>query len=213
MIRIIVLDFDGVIIESNDAKTEAFRHVFARFPEHLDAMMSFHFENISLSRFDKFRYLVRERLGRGDDPELLGELAASFTEFASARLVKVPFVRGALEFLREFASRVPLYLASVTPEKDLLATVEARRIGEFFRGLYGCPPWTKAGAVGDAIARENSTTGETILVGDSPGDLRAAMEAGVEFVGRDSGIIFHPPLERSYRDMFAIAEMIRERIQ
>ena len=62
-IRMVILDFDGVIVESNDIKTRAFGHVFSRFPEHADVMMAYHHAHVSVSRFDKFQYLVTERLG------------------------------------------------------------------------------------------------------------------------------------------------------
>ncbi len=210
--RALVLDFDGVIIESNEVKTDAFRHVFSRFPDHLDAMMSFHFENISLSRFEKFKHFIRERLGRTADDKLLGELASEFTAFVAKRLEHVPFVPGALEFLREFAPRVPLYLASVTPEPDLGATLGARELTKYFRAVYACPPWTKADAARDVIRISACDPSEILLIGDSPGDLRAADEAGVGFVARDSGIIFHPPLNDLHPDMFAIGNLIRERL-
>jgi beta-phosphoglucomutase-like phosphatase (HAD superfamily) len=52
-LRVLILDFDGVVIESNDVKKEAFQRVFARFPEHAEAMMAFHHAHVSLSRFAK----------------------------------------------------------------------------------------------------------------------------------------------------------------
>jgi beta-phosphoglucomutase-like phosphatase (HAD superfamily) len=53
----VILDFDGVVLESNAVKTEAFRDVFARFPEHAEAMMDFHRAREAI---DEGRRLVRE---------------------------------------------------------------------------------------------------------------------------------------------------------
>ena len=46
MLKILILDFDGVVIESNAVKTDAFDHVFGRFPDHAAAMMAYHHSNV-----------------------------------------------------------------------------------------------------------------------------------------------------------------------
>ena len=46
----IVMDFDGVILESNGIKDDVFQEIFARYPDHLDAMMSFHQAHLSAPR-------------------------------------------------------------------------------------------------------------------------------------------------------------------
>lgn len=209
-VRVVILDFDGVVLESNAVKTEAFAEVFARFPEHAEAMMAFHNANVSASRFMKFEHLVSERLGRPDDAALRQRLAEDFSRSAQDGIACVPFVPGAESFLAEFSSRVPLYLASVTPAADLDASLARRDLSRFFRGVYGCPPWTKASAVRDILARESCLPSEAVLVGDSMGDLRAAAETGVGFIARDSGLPFDPAPEFVFDDLHGVAAFLRE---
>ena len=57
MISIIILDFDGVILESVSVKTEAFRTLFSFAPEYVEEIVKFHKDNGGMSRFDKFRYI------------------------------------------------------------------------------------------------------------------------------------------------------------
>ena len=73
-IRALILDFDGVIVESNALKTEAFEAVFSRFPEHAAAMLAYHHAHVSESRYAKFEHLA-ERLGKPRDDVLMAELA------------------------------------------------------------------------------------------------------------------------------------------
>ena len=212
-VRVVILDFDGVILESNAVKTDAFAEVFARFPEHAEAMMSFHRANVSASRFMKFDHLVNELLGRPNDAALRQQLAEDFSRSAQEGIARVPFVPGAESFLAEFSPRVPLYLASVTPAPDLDATLARRDLTRFFRGVYGCPPWTKSAAVRDILERESCLPSETVLVGDSMGDLRAAAENGIAFIARDSGLPFETPPELVFDDMHGVANFLRPIIE
>jgi phosphoglycolate phosphatase-like HAD superfamily hydrolase len=211
-LRAIVLDFDGVIVESNDVKTAAFEAVFARFPEHHDAMMAFHHANVSMSRFAKFDYLLRERLGRADDDTLRDELAIDFSRRTVDLVVACPFVSGAETLLAEFSARIPLYLTSVTPQGDLGAILERRNLRHFFVDIYGCPPWKKDDAIRDVLRRERCEPSEVVLVGDSEGDRLAAASARVGFVARDSGLPFEQPPSVLYRELGSIADHLRPRL-
>jgi beta-phosphoglucomutase-like phosphatase (HAD superfamily) len=207
----IVLDFDGVILESNGVKTEAFQDVFSRFPGHADAAMSYHRANAWRSRYDKIDFLLRE-LGRPDEARLREELAADFSRRTLERLATVPFVPGAPEFLAEFSARIALYVVSVTPQTDLDSTIRDRGLRHYFQDVYGCPPWTKATAVLDVLEHKRYEPSRVVLIGDAPGDRSAAAEAGVEFVARRSEIAFDAPEPRLYDDLFAIAAALRGRL-
>jgi phosphoglycolate phosphatase-like HAD superfamily hydrolase len=212
-LRVLVLDFDGVILESNEVKTEAFRDMFARFPDHCEAMMAYHHAHISEPRFAKFDHLL-ERLGRSGDATLRAELAAEFSRRTLERMTTVPFVPGAKSFLREITARLPVYLASVTPAEDLETILERRRLRRWFHDVYACPPWTKPGAVRDVLRREACTPQEAMLVGDSAGDQRAAAETGIGFVARDSGLPFDSPKPSAiFPDLAALTVHIRDRLR
>lgn len=210
-LKALILDFDGVILESNDLKTQAFVSVFSRFPEHADAMMAYHRAHVSDTRFMKFKHLVFERLGRPGDDGLVQELAEAFSAETRRLLATCPFVPGAHAFLEMTSARVPLYLASVTPEAELQALLEARQLRQYFAKVYGCPPWTKATAVADILTGLGGAA-DVLFIGDSAGDQRAAITTGVEFLARDSGLPFDAPVPRSFPDMTAMADAIRHRL-
>lgn len=211
-LRVLVLDFDGVVIESNAVKTEAFRDVFARFPEHCEAMMAYHKSHVSVTRFAKFDQLL-ERLGRPGDMTLRAEIAADFSRRTLERMMTVPFVPGAEAFLLEMTARLPVYLASVTPAEDLEVILDQRGLHGCFRDTYGCPPWTKPGALRDVLRREKCFPHDALLLGDSAGDQHAAAESGLEFLARDSGLPFDdPPPGAIFRDLYAAADYLRSRL-
>jgi phosphoglycolate phosphatase len=210
-ITALVLDFDGVILESNQLKTRAFERVFARFPEHAGAMMAYHHAHMSASRFVKFRHLVTACLGRDDDDPLVEELGRAFSAEMRRKMIDCPFVPGAEAFLAMASARLPVFLASVTPEGELQAILEQRNLASYFTRVYGCPPWTKARALADVVSRHGGATG-ILFVGDSAGDQRAANETGVEFVARDSGLPFDEPRPPSCADMHQIARLVEARL-
>ena len=211
-VRALVLDFDGVIVESNALKTLAFERVFARFPEHAAAMMAYHEAHVSDSRFVKFRHFATECLGRTADDPMVEELAAQFSAEMLQLVNACPFVAGAPELLARLHGRLPMYLASVTPEAELVTILNRRNLVRFFAGVYGCPPWTKSAAIEDVAAAAGGGPGALLFVGDSAGDQRAARAAGVEFIARDSGLPFDPPPPRAFPTLFEIADIIEARL-
>ncbi len=194
-IELIVLDFDGVVIESNDIKTQAFEKVFSQFPQYKDAMMQFHSDNVSISRVEKFNYLTK-LMGRGTDTKLKADMASNFSQHVLEDILTVRLVKGAERFLKMFKGQMPLYLASVTPTNELNEILEKRGLLHWFDGVYGCPPWTKANAIRDILSRNSIAPKNGLLIGDSAGDQRAALETGIQFMARDSGLKFDeiPPL-------------------
>lgn len=208
-LRVLILDFDGVIIESNAVKTEAFRWLFQEFPEHATAMMRFHETNISASRFVKFDHLLK-LLGRENDASLRNDIATKFSGRILNEVTKVPMVAGSEEFLRTLWKKIPIYLASVTPEPELHQILNRRNLSHWFCGAYGCPPWTKADAIRAILVKEGTSTNDALLIGDSSGDQRAALETNIHFLARDSGLPFLSPPPQLFPDLHAILKYLQE---
>lgn len=208
-LRVLILDFDGVVIESNAVKTQAFEKVFARFPEHSETMMAFHREYVSVSRFAKFDHLAK-LMGRADDAVLKADIAADFSRYALEGIIAVPLVAGAEAFLQWAKDKLPVYLASVTPEPELKLILAERGLAHWFHDVYGCPPWTKPNAIRDVLLKNNVKPGSALLIGDSAGDQRAALETGVRFLARDSGLSFDEPAPVAFADLHEIAQYLKE---
>ena len=191
-IKLVILDFDGVIVESNDIKDQVFQQIFSRYPDHYDTLLNYHRTYVSLSRYAKFDFLVQTiKANNGED--LKNELLADFSAITLELMKTVPFVKGAKIFLEEMYQQLPLYLASVTPIQDLEIILENLQLRHFFKDVYGCPPWNKPDAIKDILNKEKISSQETVLVGDSYGDQRAAKENKIHFIGRDSGLGFENP--------------------
>jgi phosphoglycolate phosphatase-like HAD superfamily hydrolase len=107
---------------------------------------------------------------------------------------------------------MPLYLSSATPRTELMAILEARQLTPFFAEVFGDPPQPKADAIQAVLAREGVAPQELLSVGDAASDLRVATEAGVPFIGRESGLFNGASCER-HADLFGVAQAVRVRCQ
>lgn len=183
LFRLVILDFDGVVLESVSVKTGAFRTLFSNEPGHVNEIVDFHIRNGGMSRFDKFRYIYKNFLKRELDEATFDALSEKFTHLVFDAMLKVPFVPGAEEFLERWSPRVPLYVVSATPETELLEIVEARRLSKYFRKVYGAPH-KKANCIREILAQNGTAGRDALFVGDALNDLAAAREAGVKFAGR-----------------------------
>ena len=212
-IRAIILDFDGVLAESNEEKTGAFRDLFALYPEYQQAMMDYHLARFSTSRMAKFEHYVYKLMDRPGDVESVQEMAKQFSNFVMHRVAVCPDVPGVREFLKEFSGRLPLYVSSATPQSELQEIVRLRGIDPYFVHVFGDPPIQKREAVGWILDTEKLPSSEVVFIGDSPSDFMVAKDCGLSFFGRDSGIPFDHVEIELYRDFYEIADIVRPRIK
>ena len=180
---IIILDFDGVILESVDVKTRAFRELFSFTPKHVDEIVKFHVQNGGMSRFDKFRYFYKNILKEPLSDEQYDFLCNRFSELVFDGVLKSTFVLGAERFLKHFSTKTSLFVASATPESELTEIVRQRGLLDYFKVIYGAPR-TKQECIEEILINMNCPKENAIFVGDAVNDYKAAKKAGVRFVGR-----------------------------
>ncbi|MDD1671259.1 MAG: HAD hydrolase-like protein [Methanomicrobiales archaeon] len=183
MIQLVILDFDGVILESVAIKTKAFRELFSSVPAYVDEIVAYHQANSGVSRFDKFRHIYESILHEPLTEDRFRWLARRYAELVVDGVLASPFVPGALEFLGWFHQRLPLYIVSATPQDEIRFIVKERGLSRYFRGVFGSPR-KKVDCIREILATSGSEPGKAVYVGDAPNDLHAARALGVRFVGR-----------------------------
>lgn len=179
----IFFDFDGVILESVDIKTEAFRKLFSSHPEHVDAAVAYHVENAGMPRYDKFRWFYETRLKKPMPAGEMERLDKEFSRLVFEAVVACPFVLGAREFLERRAADIPLFVVSATPEPELKRIVEARGLAKYFSAVRGSPK-SKRENLAALLAETALDAGGCAFVGDGSADFEAAHAAGMPFVAR-----------------------------
>lgn len=185
-LRAVVFDFDGVVLESADIKTEVFVELFVDHGEAIVTQVrAHHLANLGISRFKKFEWIYENLLRRKIQETESAALGARFSELALARVLAAPFVPGANEALAVLATDYPLYVASGTPQAELEHIIEQRGLFPLFREIAGTPR-EKPAILRDLMARHGYAPDEVLFIGDGMSDYQAAQAAGVQFLARDT---------------------------
>lgn len=208
-IRTLFLDFDGVIVESLDIKTDAFRELFDGYSGQISEIMDYHLRNNSVSRLVKFQHIFEHILRLPYDSATSEAVGKRFSEIVFQKVVDCPFVPGAQALLREYSSRLSIFVVSASPEQELRRVVAVRQLKPFFKGVYGTPG-SKVGHIKRVLRRMRLTPSQAIMVGDSPEDYKAAKAASVRFIGRQNQEEFDMPDVTLFSDLVGVAGELRQ---
>ncbi len=184
MIKAIIFDFDGVIVESVDIKTK----VFARLFEHeggvvVEKVVDYHLKNGGVSRFDKFRYFFKEILRRHLSDQQFEELCSSFSELVMEEVVKAPYVKGSKEILDNYSRVCQCFVATGTPQEEIDEIIIQRGMVPYFKGVFGAPR-NKNVIVREILDLYCLKPDDVIYVGDAMSDYQAASENSIRFIAR-----------------------------
>ncbi|MCI0395261.1 MAG: HAD hydrolase-like protein [Chloroflexi bacterium] len=184
-LKAIIFDFDGVILESGDIKTQAFLELFADYPDHQPAILQHHLANLGVSRYDKFAWIYRELLARPLAEAERERLGCDFSAIVLDKVLRCPFVPGALDALQLLQPHYCLFVASGTPQEELEFIVRRRNLNGYFAEVWGAP-CKKAEIIRGILERHGLEPEETMMVGDGLSDYEAAVATRVGFIARDT---------------------------
>jgi phosphoglycolate phosphatase-like HAD superfamily hydrolase len=190
LLKAIVFDFDGVILESAEIKTAAFRDLFADYPDSVDRIVEFHTQNAGISRFEKFKVIYRDFLCEAITPETMQQLGERFSRQVFDKIMACPMVEGVRDFLETYQKSHRLFICSGTPQTELREIVRGRGLEHFFTGVYGSPS-TKTEILAAILKEHVLQPAEVAVIGDAMTDLESARLMRTHFVGRV------PPLQAS----------------
>lgn len=211
-IACVVFDFDGVILESADVKTEAFVALYADHgAEIVEQVRAHHLANLGISRWKKFAWIAEHVLRRPLSDDDSAALGRRFTELAFARVLAAPFVAGAEAALAHLTARgLPMYVASGTPVEELAQIVAHRGLGPVFRAVHGAPS-EKPAVLRQILDQLGLSPEQLLFIGDGMTDYRAAAATGVAFLARDTPAMHDQWLALGVRrepDLVRLAEVI-----
>ncbi|HEY9081449.1 HAD family hydrolase [Magnetovibrio sp.] len=180
----IFFDFDGVLVESADIKTDAFRELYGEFgPEVVQRCVAHHIRHGGISRVRKIEMYHREYLGQPLSQADLDDWVGRYASIVESKVVAVCAVPGAVEFLQAVRGQMKLYVISGTPEDELRRIVTKRGWDEYFDEVHGSPR-LKPEIIDDITTRNGLDLKRVLFVGDAMTDYDAAHDRNVAFLGR-----------------------------
>jgi phosphoglycolate phosphatase-like HAD superfamily hydrolase len=181
----VFFDFDGVILESANVKTEAFVELFKKYPHIQGSVKQHHLQNQGVSRYKKFEWIYENLLHQPLSELESQELGKQFSNLAFDKVVQSPFVPGALELLQSIHHRSLCFIASGTPEEELKQIVSKRNLAFYFEDVCGIPR-SKTQIVLEIIQKYKLNPLDCWFIGDATTDYEAAKETKLNFIARTS---------------------------
>ena len=202
MIKHILFDFDGVIIDSMPIKSAGFRKIFEEYDsEAVQSLIDYHNYNGGLSRYVKIKYFFEEIMGIPYDEKDIMRYANHFSEVVKEELNNPDhLISEVVQFIREHQKDFTFHIVSGADEKELKYLCEQLNISQYFKSIHGSPVH-KNDLVKQVLADNNYLKAETILIGDSINDLEAAQVNEIGFYAYNNEAL--RPLAANYIEHMA----------
>ena len=182
-ITAIFFDFDGVILDSVNVKTEAFAKLFEHFGEEVvNQVVKYHLNNGGISRFEKIRYFYSDILKKDLNDDELSKICDEFGSLVFNEVLKANWILGAKEFLLSFHDKLKLFIVSGTPQDEMRKIIDLRGLGLYFQSVHGSPAF-KDKLCEKIMEKHSLKQDEIIFVGDAMTDYDAAKSIGLSFIG------------------------------
>jgi phosphoglycolate phosphatase-like HAD superfamily hydrolase len=206
--RTLVFDFDGVLADSVEVKTQAFAELYRSCGDDVvQSIMSHHRAHGGMSRFEKFVHYHKNFLGQSLLYEEVQQLSTAFSSLVVEKVIAAPEIEGAVSFLAWCQQKgIDCTVNSATPELEIREIVDRRGWSEFFSCVFGSPS-SKSENLKRIIEERGVSARELVFFGDASSDLQAALENRVEFIGIGPWMLEHHssdnhfPVYRSFTEL------------
>lgn len=179
-IKTLIFDCDGVILDSNKIKSQAFYDVALPYGEEAArAFVEYHIVNGGVSRYRKISYFLEKIV-----PDVSGpSIDVMLNEYANQvrqGLLTCKVAEGLRE-LRERTLDARWLIVSGGDQSELREVFAERGLSEFFDGGVFGSPNTKDEILAKELGKGNIQH-PALFLGDSKYDYKAAAAAGLNFV-------------------------------
>jgi phosphoglycolate phosphatase-like HAD superfamily hydrolase len=177
----VIFDCDGVILDSNRVKTDAFRQAALPYGDAAaDELVRHHLANGGVSRYRKFDYFLNHIVPPGRQGPRLDELLKNYASAVREGLLTCQTAPG-IELLRQKTPRARWLVASGGDQAELREIFSLRNIARYFDGgIFGSPD-TKDEILARELASGNIRR-PALFLGDSRYDHEAASGKGLDFI-------------------------------
>ncbi|MFC0181194.1 Phosphoglycolate phosphatase, HAD superfamily [Pseudarcicella hirudinis] len=182
--KIILWDFDGVIMDSMPIRSKGFEEVLKDYPkEQVDNLLEFHNTNGGLSRYVKFRHFFENIRNESIEDEEVLALADNFSKIMLSLLIDEKLlIEDSVNFIRENWMNHEMHIVSGSDGKELAQICEGLDLSKYFRSINGSPT-PKKELVRRLLVENNYNKDNVTLIGDSINDKEASLINEIGFCG------------------------------
>jgi phosphoglycolate phosphatase-like HAD superfamily hydrolase len=182
--KIVFWDFDGVIKESVEVKTNAFRELFRPFGEEvMDKVTIHHVNNGGMSRFIKIPVYL-SYAGIEPTKNIINEFCNKFAILVENAVVNSDWVAGVQKVLNNGKKENQHFvLVTATPQDEIERILTRLNMINVFSNIFGSP-MTKSDAINICLKLYNVKAEKSIMIGDSIADFEASQKTGADFLLR-----------------------------
>lgn len=181
--KFFVFDFDGVIADTVQIKTQAFAKLYRPYGEPVVSLVTAHHATHGgIDRFKKIKFYHREYLKQKLSSQKVNELAEKFASLVLKKVIKADFIKGTLKFLKLLKDKKKsIFVISATPKREIKEIIKRKGIGKFFREIKGAPP-EKEKNLKIILKKHKFIPSDCVYFGDAQEDLKSAAACGVTFI-------------------------------
>jgi HAD superfamily hydrolase (TIGR01549 family) len=178
----IIFDCDGVILNSNFQKIEAYRNTaltYGASKVQAEDLVNHHVKLTGISRYVKFKYFLKEIMGEDVKDSSMETLVNSLNKEV-INLLKDCEVAEGLEKLKSQTQKSTWMVASGGDQEELRFLFKEKKITSYFDGgIYGSPS-SKHQIIEKKLKDKNFLP--TLFLGDSLYDIQTAQKFNLDFI-------------------------------
>ena len=173
----VIFDCDGVILDSNDIKSNAFiESLIDEDKELVKKFVTYHKKNGGVSRFKKFEYFYKKIKNQKQYENSLNNALNRYAKLSYEGLLDSSEINGVRSILMRLNElNIESFVVSGGQQSELRKVLKCKDLDEYFTKIYGSP-----------VAKEehllNIKLTKTLYFGDAESDYIAAKNFNIDFV-------------------------------
>lgn len=184
MIKTIIFDFDGVIVESLKVKADAFSTIYDPYGKVIkNKVVKHHHANGGMPRYEKFKFYHKELLNITINDKEIDKLSKQFSNIVVSKVIESDFVPGVFEYINENYKKFKMFVSTATPINDIKKIIDGKKLSKYFIDIYGAPE-KKPDHIKEILHKYNLKNEETLFIGDAITDMNAAKKYSMPFILR-----------------------------
>ncbi|WP_288261940.1 HAD family hydrolase [uncultured Prochlorococcus sp.] len=180
----LIFDCDGIILNSNKIKTEAFKEVVYHYGnEAAEELAQFHIMNGGISRYEKFNYFFETISSNHNLDKNCINVEQLLENYGSIVREKLESCEISIEIMeyRKYSDGV-WYVVSGSDQNELINIFKKKQLHKSFNGgIYGSP-LSKDEIFKNIFKDKIDEISNSIYIGDSRYDYLSAKKIGMDFV-------------------------------